>query len=503
MNDNETKSGKKGIIIGAIIALVVIVVAVLALALGGGSTNLIGTGLKNSIKALQKNQTISLISNVANGGSTEIIADLETLTVSVTGEPVLDGSVSVKLHTDFENSKAAAVGSLNLDNSEPLDASIFFSQDSIAVASKWLLGKEAYGVDLTKLAENFEKSEFGEDGEYSLDIEIPEDAANYAADAKKFAEDTQKLAEDVLAKLAKTVNKNAEITKQSDSIDFGDETVKTTAVTVSMDHEQIAAVCADMIDYVRTDKGIKHYLDENIRYILVVSGEVSVDVAEDELKDYIDQFYDELDEIDEDSMEMLAEQFEESDVSIDLTFHITKRGQQLVGIESKVTADDETIRASIYAGPDLANITEIDIRTTSVYDETYRISYVVETNDKNEYEAELKITEDSEPLTSGSISWDKKNGDFTATISDEWGDEYTFEGTLESSAKKASLFIERVASDYGTVDFDTTVVLTASDNVPSTPKFKDVLKMDADELEELGEDISEVIEEFYQMLSDY
>jgi len=502
--DKVKKIGKKNLIIGAVAILVVVIVAVAALAGAGGGSGSVGgstsgplglvtTGLSNSIEALQENETMALLNSVLTGGSTEVSADLETITESVVGYPMLEGTASVKVHTDLGDKAAAVVAGVKLDKSEELDASIYVSEDSIAVASKWLLGKEAYGVDLKKLVENFAKSEFGEDGEYSLGFEMPEDAKNIMADVKVVTEDTQALAEDAVAELLKSIKKNAEIEKESATLTFAGEEVKTTAVSVSVDPEQLAAIAADMVDYVRTDKGVKKYLEDNIKYILIATEEYDEDMDKDDMQEYIDEFYEGLEDIDEDSFEDLVETLEDSDFSLDMTFHVTKSGKQLVGVEVKAEADDEQIKASVYAGPDFAELTEISARV-SVDEESYRISYTVDTNDKAEYKAELKVREGSETLFSGEVEWDKKEGDFVIKATDGY-DEFAVKGTLEKSGKKATIVLKSVSADDEKIDLDVTVTLNASDKVPSTPKFNDVLKMDADEIEELVEELGEIVED--------
>lgn len=490
--DKVKKLGKKNIIIGAVVALVVVIVAIAALA-GGSPMGLIGTGIQNSIEALQNNEVIALVNSVANGGSTEVSCDLETITETVVGYPMLEGTASVKVHTDLEDKKAAVVAGLKLDKSEELDASIYVSEDSLAVASKWLLGKDAYGVDLKKLVENFEKSEFGEDGAYSLGIALPEDAKNASSDAKKLAEDTEKLAKAIVAEFLKSVEKNSEIEKESATLSFNGEEVKITAVSVDMDHEQILAVVTDMLEYARTDKSIEKFINDNIKYILIATNEYYDDMDEDEMQEYIDKFYETLDLICDERMDFLADQFEESDVSVKLTFHITKSGKQLVGVEVKAEADGEQVKATAYAGPDLANITEISARVT-VDDESYRVSYTVDTNDKAEYKGELKVRAGTETVLSGSVDWDKKDGDFAVKVSDSW-DEFSLKGTLEKSGKKATIVLKSVSADDEKIDLGVTVVLSASDKMPSTPKYTDVLKMSADDIEEVVEELGEIVQD--------
>lgn len=489
---NKVKTlGKKGIIAGAAAVAAVAIIAVAAFA-GTSPAGLAATGAGNTVKALEGNPVVALFDSVMNGGSAEISVDLDTITEALGSYLPLDGSASAKIYADLSVGKMAVTAGLRLDQSEELDASVFVSEDSIAVASQWLLGEEAYGVNLKKFSQNFKDSEFGMDGEYSLGVELPEEDKNLTAEMKKIAADGEKLAKATVADLLKIWEENADIDKENAKLTFNGKEVKTTAVSVEMDHEQLFAVVSQALEYIRTNQDIRSYLEENAEFIFTRMEQYG-DVGPEEAAELIEQFYENLDIICEERMDFLADQFEESDVSVLLTFYITKSGKQMVGVEFEAEADGEKVKGSVYAGPDLKNLEEISFRL-NLDGEIYRATYAVKTNDSKEFRSELKVRVDDETVFKAEVVWDKKDGDFEIEAADEW-DEFVVKGSLEQSGKKTTIVIDSIGADGDKVKLNTTIVLTPSDKMPATPAYTDVLTMSAEEIEEVIGELSEVVQD--------
>lgn len=474
--------GKLPLILGGAVAVILVIALVVSL-IGSTPMALLGTGIKNSAKAIMKDDTVELISGVLNGGSIELACDMEELTENLTGQALAEGNASVKLYS--KGTAAALIASIQMDKSEVVDLGVYMNQKDIAVKSEWLLGDDAYGINLKKAMENFKTSEFGPDGEYSLGIELNEDMEKSMAEAEKLAKDMMKIGEDAMATVLKSVRKNAEISKKTTKISLGDKDVKTSAITLEMDHEQLFNVFKDAMEYVHTDKELKKFITENIGTILMASGEV-VDEDED-LQEYVDMFYENLDEAMEE-IDELAEEFEDADISIKLTFYVSKSGKQLIGVEFKAEADDEPIRGYVYAGPDLKNLQEISFRL-NMDGETAHGSYVIKTDDSKEFEAKLKIVDPDNDNITCTIFWDKKDGDFEVEY-DEYGwYVVTVEGNMEKSGKKNIITIETIDDDGDEIDLNLNLILASSDRMPSVPKYTDVLTMSVDDIEDLMDDI--------------
>ena len=468
-----------------LLALILVLVLVFSISTPLG---LVGTGMKNSLKAIRKNPVIASTSGILDGGSIEVSADIATLLEAMGEYPLAKGNVSVKLFSDLHAKKAVVEAALAVDKGTELDASVFISENAVAVASDALLGKDSYGVGLKNFVENFNKSQFGEDGDYSLDIEIPEGVNTDDKQVAKLAKDSEKMAKKLLIKTFQTLKKNSTIDKEKSSLSFNGEETKTTAVSIAMDHKQIADSVEELIKYIRKDASVKKYIKDYAAYVLLASGQDPEDAVE-----FVEEFYEAIDEIYEDQLDELAENLEDEDFSVKLTFYISKSGKQLIGVEVRVESEYEDIKLLAYAGPDLKKVDEIGFRGT-VDDETYRINYVVDTNDRKEYIAKLKVREDDYVAMEGSVTWDKKTTDFKVKLSDRW-EEIAVNGTLEKSGKKTTILLKNINVDGDKMKLDTTIVLATSDKMPGMPKFQDVLKMSATEIETMIEKIGDTVQD--------
>lgn len=479
------KSWKKGLLIGGIALAAVAVIAVIVLTvLGNTPAGLLATGFRNSMDALESNSFSEKMDQVSNGGSMEITLDLANL-MAESGLP-MDGTGSLKLYMDSEKGKSVMTLGVLLANIQNIDMSLFFNEDSLVLASDWLLGDKAYGVGYNNLEENFNNSVFGPDGAYSLGVEIPEDFQEQMGKYQKYTEDTEKMMEQLGNRLLKSAEKNTDMEKENDTLSLGGKDVKTTAVSIKMDHNQLAAVLEDMLDYMRTDEDFKEYMEEHAD-ILFSDSWTDPDIL-------VEEFYQELDDAKEE-MDELKKELEEEEAGVEAVFHITKSGKQLVGMELTFESNISPVKLSFYAGPDLESADEISFRVDAE-DSTVRGSYVVTTNDKKAYAAELKIREDGETVLSGQVNWDKINGDFTVTMTDEWEDSVVIRGTLMETKMVTDLTLDSIEMEGEQVELGLGIVLKTSDKMPDSPAYKDILKMTEAEVTSLITDLSTV---FLQM----
>ena len=152
------------------------------------------------------------------------------------------------------------------------------------------------------------------------------------------------------------------------------------------------------------------------------------------------------------------------------------------------------MKASVIAGPSLKNIEEIAVRLDDGYS-VYRITYAVETNDKKEYSAKLKVREDSENILVGEFVWDKSSGDFEIELTDDWGDTYGVEGKLMVDSKTAAIVLESVYDYYEEIDLGISLTVSASDKMPAMPSYTEILTMSSDDLIDMVYDIEEIVYE--------
>lgn len=486
VTDTPQKKGKVDgkLILGicGAVALVAIVALILTLSLSS-PLRLVGTGMKNSIQALEQNELVTLVDDVNKGGSIEALVDVKDVMQSFIGFGFGEGQLSLKVYTDADDSAAAAVVSLKNGEEILADASLVANEDAIAIQSEALLGETAYGIDLEKAMDTFEDSAFGPGGAYDLGIEINDTMKEMRANEEKLAKDFEKAVKSVMPVFLKSFKKHADIHKDGSSVLFGDKEVKTTAVSIELDSQQLTEVVIDMLAYFREDKTVRQFLEDNMAYLLTLSGELNV--TEADVQDYIDTFYKQLDEITEEDVRKDLE-----DVSVKMVFHITKSGKQLIGMETTAEAEGSKAEGFVYAGPDLKDITQIRFSFDDGY-EAYSGSYTVATDSDKAFEAELEITNSRDEIYTVTVTHDKKDGEFEIGLTDPWGYGYGVTGTLEKTGDQINVYLGSASFADEKIDLNVDVVVKASDRMPSVPQYTDILEMDSTEIENVIADIED------------
>lgn len=481
----KKKGGKLAILIGAA-AAVVLAGAVTVAAVSSTPIGLLSRGIKKSISAAESSALMSFAQDLSNGGSTEIVADLGDLVGK-------EGSVSAKVYTDADDQKMMIEAGVQFEGQDALDASVYCDENNLSVTSKCLLNEGAYGFGLENFSKRFNKSQFGKDGKFSLGVEMPETTDTLLADQEKFTEDTQQILNSASKVLLKSLKEQAEITKDSATVQLGNGNVNTTAITITMDDKQMVAVLTDMLEYLRNDEEVKAYLKDNAKYYLTTGR--ATPVEQEDIDEFIEEFYSTLEDAYKD-LENVADELDDADAHAEFTFHINKRNRQLIGIEFNIEAYDEPIKISAYAGPNLKKAEEIRVRVNSDGD-VYRINYTVTANDKKEFSAELKAYEDDMTVLDVELQWNKETEEFTISGKDSW-DTLKLKGTFANSGKSIVIKLEKAEFGSQSQALGITVTLTASDPIPAMPQYTDVLDMNADEAENLIKTISQNLQSIAQ-----
>lgn len=476
----EKPRSKKGILIGAVAAFAVIavVVAVLIGVLSGSPLNLLATGFRNSMEALKGNDFTDRLEQAGNGGSMELSAELSTL-LKGSGLP-LSGTGSLKMYMDQEGQKAAMTLGVQLGG-QTLDASIFGNQESVVIASDWLLGDKAYGVELKSFVEDFNKSVFRMDGPCSLGIELPENLQEQMTVDPAYADDTAKITEQLATRLVTSLEKNATMEKEKATLTLGGEDVKTTAVTVKMEPDQLAAFVEDLLEYLRTDEACKQYLEaykENL-FANAALGADDADMTADQILKMLEES---------------KQQILEDEMALEAVFHITKSGKQLIGIELilKDNTQKEPITVSVCAGPDLEDLKEIRFQVTSD-EENAQGTYTVKTNDKGAFAAAIELSENGQAVLKTDIRWDKQTGAWEIALNGEQYKNTVIRGTLEKSDKEISAKLDSVETAGEKMELGIGMVLRAADKMPEIPQYTQLLAMTEDEAKGLVQDVSMII----------
>ena len=471
---------KKGLWIGIAAALVVIAVAV-AVVLGMVSSSpltLLATGFRNSVEAMQEDAFTKLMEQANNSGSVEISMDISSA-LEQSGLP-MSCTVSAKAYMNQQEQRSAMTLGVQLAG-QTLDASIFANQESVAFASQILLGDKAYGFGLKDFVENFNKSVFGPDGAYALDIELPEELQSQLDGYQTYAEDMRKLAPKLGERLIKILEENSTVEKEDSTLTLGGEEVKTTAVIIKMDHNQLATALEQVLNYLRTDEEIKAFVQE---HKAIIFG--------DDAENFGEEFYKWLDEAAAEDMDELRKEIEEEEAGVEVAFHITKSGKQLIGMELFLASNEEPGELNIYAGPDLKNTKELRVEIGNG-DETVKGTYLVKMDDDNTFVALLDLCENEEALMKADIRWDKQTGAWEIIGTNSQNSSVGIRGTLEITDKELSATLESIEIEGQKTELGMGMVVRAQDTMPEMPQYKDLLAMTEDEVANLVNELSMIV----------
>ncbi len=470
-------------VFAGIAAAAAVLVGIVAGAVANTPTNLIRSGIKNTVKSINKMEISQYTNKVMNGGSTEILVDAGALTERFLGEAI-NGTASIKVYTDAEAAQAAIAADVKMDGTSLVDGALIVTEKELVLSSDALLGDNAYGINIEKLAENFEDSIFGPDGAYSLGIEpeMIENLMNSTKESEKLMTDAEKVVGDMTKALMKSINKHAEIEKETKKISFNGKDTKTTAVEIKLDGDAVEDIAKDMLDYLENDRKFKAFLTDALEYAAKVSDE-DIDVD-----DMLDEFYDALDEVE---VKEISEMME--DVEVSVTFYITKSGRRLVGMDVAAKVDDEKATISIKAGPSFDKLSEISVAVN--YGSTKaEVAYLVTERSNKLYASELKVKMGKETLFTGKFEWDKKAGEYELELPIE-GQEIKVEGELSYDGKTATFGIGEVSMGEEAMDLTgISLIMKAEDAMPSVPNYKDVLTMTESDAEAFISDVQKAVQ---------
>ncbi len=525
--------------------------AVGALALAGGITaaiilntpeSLLVRAAANTAKDVKNLEWYKLMDDVANGGSVEISANLA---------PVMeDGDdlyVDAKFYEDASKGNGAlVVSALDEDKETIVSFNAAYDKNALTLSCPEA-DDEVYGFDLKNIEDNIEDSPFDPE---SYD---PNDYSNYGSNSYKYAifgqylmnlgsnieGDTkiqsmaEKLEEKYRNLFIKELVANSNVTKSSETVACGSDKISCNVVTVEFDEEQLGDIMLNIIEYAQDDKELEEYIE-----LLAAN-------ADNDNLDLADEFYDELDEL-EDAIE---DDMDDAELDFCAKFYISKSGTKFV----KAEIEAETVTWDDYYGEETSNVSislelgkkldGVGEKSLTVETETSRkddnrtelveLVYEIEQNDSNAYAATLTFsTEESTTWDNGydpyeyqieagfEFNWDKKSGDLTIEYEgqkSEWQDSapyFILEANMLDNGDTRTIILEDMEYESGYSydyqdddddpfdnigDFEFTIVLDRNDKAPAPAKnFTELTELDEDEIDEILEDIGEEIEDIWE-----
>ena len=521
-----------------------------ALALAGGITaavvlntpeSLLLRAAANTVKDYKSLEWYQIMNDVANGGSVEVSANLAPVSDDIDD----DLYFSAKFYENAGKGNGALVMSLQDEDKETL-ASFNAAYDKNALTLCFPeADDEVYGFDLKNIEDNIEGSPFDPEeydpydyygnnskyaifGNYLLNL-----GSNVEADTQ-VQQKAEKLGDKYRELFIKELIANTDVSKTSEKVSIGSESISCNVVTVEMDEEQLADVLLNVIDYAEDDEELEEYIE-------LLAANANSEVYDE---DFEDTFYDGLDEM-KDSIE---EDLDDTELDITMKFYISKSGTKLVKAELELETETEndyygteteSLQMTIVLGKKLDGVGEksltIETETSnSDYDksESIEIVYDIEQNDNKAFVATLSFESTNEKnwndgydpyedTEEGEIefNWDKKSGEFTIEyegVKSEWQDSdpyLTIEFNMLDNGDTRTIILEDIdynsGYDYGyssadyednifkTIeDMEITIILDRNDKAPAPAK-------DFTELTELDEeDIDEILDDYEEELAD-
>ena len=452
------------------------------------------TGIRKSVEALEKNEYASVAKNVSEAGSMTVSVDLSKLADLIGTE--VPAKIEISSYSSLKNYKAALEIDGQLKNKSILHGTLTFSDEEIAVACEQILGKKNYSLSFKDLAKNLPKSIFDPDSD--TDYALPEELYEWLTGLKngpitpmkEIVSDAKPLVEKVAKLLKTSIEKNADITKESETISIGEADVKTNAVTIKMNGKQAAAVVTDVLKWAKSDKDLKDLINK----VITTYGPL-LEMEEDDIEEFFENFYDSIDETLEE-----AEDVEADSLNLTVVLYTNKSNGQLVKAEITSKDDYGKTTYTLEGGPDWKDPTYCAFTMKDPYSKN-SVTYTVEENTKSQFTAKIKVKEDSDTTMTATYSWDKSSGDLRISSTEA---DFKLTGTMTQKGKVTTIELKKleVGRYISVKDLGTTITLNESAKLPSISKTTEVVKLSEDDIEALIEDVQEAIQDLMEDIQD-
>lgn len=483
---------KKTLIIGASAgAAALVTLIVVSIVLANRPSALIARAIANTISDAKRIELFDVTEDVINGGSVAVSADLGKLAKD-------DLYVQAKVYMDAKNTKGAYEMTVSEDNEKILQGSILFNQDKAALKCPEILDG-TYGINLKNLKKNLQGSIFDPDEE--TDYSMDDDQFAYFMNLHETIKNDKNLENDVSKMSAKyrqlfieKLIKYSSVSRSSKTITAGGEKIPCTVVSVKVDEEALNSIAQSLIDYANNDKDL-----EKLLFRVASNG-----ALRDDPDEYIDMFFDNLDDIGEQIEEMGDEGIE-----FQFDFYITKSGRRLAQLDAELEYGKDDMKASLVLGKDVSRSKEISlIAKEKQTGETFEIIYTVNENSSSAYEAEIKIGTEAKrgssrgnDMTKIKIEWDRRKGDFSLKYNARY-DSLVLKGSLLEKGDTYVFVLTNLRNGSEAVpnvkSLGLTVVIDRHDAAPGIPgNYTEITKMDKREFKHFTEDITDGLQELW------
>ena len=455
--------------------LAIIIAAVLLIGAGTGigfaiygnlPQNAAATAIFGAIEDFGERDEIKPIVKMLTGGSFEF--SLNELKEG--DEDILeDGKFSGKMYFSKD---AFMLQNLEFNTGDfAIAGDIYISEDLLYISEDELL-KNAYGIELKKIVEDFEDSIFayGSDSEYAIpDEETHNDivSALSAAQDTKMQKEAQKIAEKLYKKMWKIACDNFEFESENEEIKVGGSKEKVRVITIIIEGDALAEAISEFYDYLCEDKSIPKFLDKYEDALAFTFTDTDDKTIGELYEEYIDTLGERIDDI----CDTVAKAYR-NDIIIKVA--TPKSSKKLVKLEVEANGNNVF---TLDLG--MKGIRKTDKITLDIKGEKF--TYQVKENDSREFECVLK-----NDTTTVKFNVDKKKDKFTFSVDSPNSSSFkslTIKGDWVTKSGKSTITVDKIESvTYGydkyynwteitnTIDCEIVFVIDQSDKIPSAPK---------------------------------
>lgn len=472
---SSRKKAPLGVIIGAVVAAVAVVAAILCFVfLRSTPMEEVTSALDNSMDAIySRNDGLALLSKLSDDGNITInlaaddLASLTEAAAGITGTyNELDGvdagvSGTISGNKDGEMSMNLALNIMGFST----DVQCYMSSREIILSAPSMLSSN-YGLSLENLEERLENSIFAPDSgsAYALSSydyeQLLAAAESISGSSSQKTVSPEEFRDALISALQKDEDANPEFDVSKEEIEVGGEDVKCSVYSTTIDNDSMAAMV----------RVLAEVLDETMPELNDSMMEADVDMI-GELEDLAYEL----------------EEYGPGKVRLELAVY----KDNLVRIDASMKESGQSVTIDLGKDPATSDIMSVTVQdfeeVTMIYERTE--------NSKDTYSAEIRVMVDGEEFEAPlfTVEMDKESGDFTLTYHDDW-DGFELEGNWKADGTSIYLEPYSVYSMYAEERFsiyDFSLEISDKDSVEKPGgDYIDILDMDEADIEDLIDELS-------------
>lgn len=353
---------------------------------------------------------------------------------------------------------------------QKMEASVFADGSALAVVLPTILGEDAYGVDLTTLAQDLKDSAIWEVAGISYEEFIASTNLSMGTDPAAIIKMLSRVS--ALEKALEEASSGVTFSSAEGKVTIYGEEVDATLITVHLTSDDI-------------EKMVLAYME----WLEEVLKEELADLADDQVETALTESFDEYEK-------QIQEGFDEFVVSLDAVVAIDPTTEYMMSfdmdLEGKIGGvDDRAIRMDLILGKDPSNSDKYTFNMSA--ESEGKVVAGVEAvlswstaGDVDSTELKVSATEagKTDEVFYGALNYDNSKKTYILLAKAD-GSELKLEGGYEHTEKLFDLSVDTLTVDGQTMELDVKIRAEEVDDVPQMPQFKNILQMSEDELNEL------------------